>query len=833
MALWTAHPDCPAHTKTDLEARVRSFPPSFLLAPAAGEVFDNADTCQERLQGWALSQGFAIVRTSGTANGTRVRFQFACIHYGSDTANKRQLEKHVERDEDDNIISRRKQEGTSIHARACPYLITLTRRQIPRRGSGVFGLALGIQNENHSHTMAPNPFVYRKEHVKALPGYVPAVELARSLRIANISYSKALRVLDQAHFPLDRSTYYNIRHRPFSANQDEFSGLIAALEEEGFIFECRIEEELDINNQVISQQLQQIWFSHPNQIQLAQRFSADFALWIDGTFQTNTLNLVLIVTAGTTNCGSTFVSSLSFARSEAKLSFDFIFNCLKKRIFCPPVPPPRVIISDQAGGLISSLPISLPSAILQFCDWHVVENMKKRLADKGYPKAFRKEIHSLLWKFVKSDTEVEVESNRREIHAKLRPQEVNYLEEFWRPKERQFLRVYTRKYPNLGAFSNQRSESIHPVTKQILHKHLSLEEASRRLGETLQSKFRELAAEEAESGSKLPRTLDQGPFRYLSDTITFYAINKISSEWEDTKKGLSDGTLRPTTSPCSTCELLIRFGLPCRHYLVAPCHDGIPIPRSLFHPRWWINGEKIQIATWTPSYRTFALPLSPPRPGPAPPIAPPISPRRNEFTRRGLQTLEARDGLQGYARHRYDIANTIAQQNLLNFAQELERDDLHTRMPDSVKTSGWNRRKKVHGRANQRLLTGAEAAERDADSREARANRDALQALPGAIDFEEEAENERAEAEAEAEAARAEAEAEAAESEVETEAEAEAEAETEAEANQFAPANLPPSATAPARLQPLATYSRAGRKRTATLRALESEKAPKRGQGRG
>jgi hypothetical protein len=57
-ALWSAHSECPEHVKVELEARVRSFPPSCLLAPVAGEVFDNPDVCQERLQGWALSQGF-------------------------------------------------------------------------------------------------------------------------------------------------------------------------------------------------------------------------------------------------------------------------------------------------------------------------------------------------------------------------------------------------------------------------------------------------------------------------------------------------------------------------------------------------------------------------------------------------------------------------------------------------------------------------------------------------------------------------------------------------------------------------------------------------------
>jgi hypothetical protein len=64
--LWSPYPDCPEHVKPELEARVRSFPPSFLQALIAGEVFDNSDVCQERLQGWALSQGFAIVRKSGS-----------------------------------------------------------------------------------------------------------------------------------------------------------------------------------------------------------------------------------------------------------------------------------------------------------------------------------------------------------------------------------------------------------------------------------------------------------------------------------------------------------------------------------------------------------------------------------------------------------------------------------------------------------------------------------------------------------------------------------------------------------------------------------------------
>ncbi|ERF71028.1 hypothetical protein EPUS_03308 [Endocarpon pusillum Z07020] len=257
--LWTAHPECPEHVKAQLEARVRSFPSSFLLAPVDGEVFENPDICQERLQGWALSQGFAIVRKSGSMKQARPRFEFRCIHHGDNTLDTRHLEQHVERDEENRITSRRKQEATSINARSCPYMVYLAYKQVGKRGSGIYGLVLGISSDSHSHLMAANPLRYRKEHVKTLPAFLPALTLGRSLRTANISYSVALRVLEQVGFPLDRNTYYNIRSRAVSAEHTEFAGLVVALEEAGFIFECRIEEEIDSQTDtVVNRQLQQV-----------------------------------------------------------------------------------------------------------------------------------------------------------------------------------------------------------------------------------------------------------------------------------------------------------------------------------------------------------------------------------------------------------------------------------------------------------------------------------------------------------------------------------------------------------------------------------------------
>jgi hypothetical protein len=80
--------------------------------------------------------------------------------------------------------------------------------------------------------------------------------------------------------------------------------------------------------------------------------------------------------------------------------------------------------------------------------------------------------------------------------------------------------------------------------------------------------------------------------------------------------------------------------------------------------------------------------------------------------------LIARDNLTSYTRTQYDTAATNAQQGLIEYAQELQEDDLHTRMPDIMKKSRWNRQFKSYNKTQKRLMTEAEAAERDVNQRE-------------------------------------------------------------------------------------------------------------------
>jgi hypothetical protein len=62
---WEARPGCPPHHRAAVERMVNALPPSYLLPPISGELFDSLEHCNRRLRGWALAEGFDIIRQGG------------------------------------------------------------------------------------------------------------------------------------------------------------------------------------------------------------------------------------------------------------------------------------------------------------------------------------------------------------------------------------------------------------------------------------------------------------------------------------------------------------------------------------------------------------------------------------------------------------------------------------------------------------------------------------------------------------------------------------------------------------------------------------------------
>lgn len=734
-AEWKPHPKCPGELINELTDAIMALPTPYFVKPRTGELFDSPVNALRRLNGFALTDGFAVVGIGGTEKGKNPHLRYACIHWGAETRNYRGLEERVRRDMDGVIVSDRKQDLTSIQKRDCQVRFHLAYKQVPR-GSGVFHWVLKVPNEEHSHERAVFPLRYTVQR-KQTVGHLEAVELAKSHREAFLTYHQSVRILDQKGLSINKMTYYNLKRQPFKNSAEGFEALIVTLEDAGFIFRCLLNKELDAIGNVVAQQCEQVWFALPTQVEFARRFISGFACMVDGTFSTNALNLTLIVVYGVTNTNKTFPACLSFARSESKLSFDFIFGCMKDLMFAghsaspgseatgndiqanQTYPFPKVVVSDQAKGLIASLPTTLPNTTLQLCDWHAVQNIRKRCAEKRYTKEEREIINRQVWTWIKAGTATSLETAQAELFALLQEDEVTYIRDNWLPKKQQVLHFYTNCHPNLGANSNQRSEGAHPGIKQILNHQLLIEESTRRLGTSLVSSLRTLTREEANEGEVMPRLLDRAAFRNVVDYITRYAVDKVSVEWEQTKAAVDQGVLdygdySPTN--CG-CELLIRWGLPCRHFLLLSYLRGSPISKSLFHPRWWINGPPVIDTEWKPTEFTQELPLSPPRPLPAPVTV------KNALTNVALQTLNIRDQLQGIAQAEFDQALFRANRGLLNEAQLIQqRHAAPVRPMQAVPKKAFLKPSRgPHGKTTVRSLTGTELAEKEANKEEAAA----------------------------------------------------------------------------------------------------------------
>jgi hypothetical protein len=185
-------------------------------------------------------------------------------------------------------------------------------------------------------------------------------------------------------------------------------------------------------------------------------------------------------------------------------------------------------------------------------------------------------------------------------------------------------------------------------------------------------------------------------------------MEKIAGDWEACKQAVSTGTTKDIANEQCSCELLLRFSLPCKHYLLQAAQTGQPLPKSLFHPRWWLNGPPItkSFTPWKPVYGVSTE-------------AAYTSQRANDITSSTLQARLAGDSLTGLAKARFESQLVKTNRALVNYAGQLAQDDLlPTRLPEKIQKARWLKPKKTHDRASRRSMTGAEAAEQAANKAE-------------------------------------------------------------------------------------------------------------------
>ena len=96
----------------------------------------------------------------------------------------------------------------------------------------------------------------------------------------------------------------------------------------------------------------------------ARKFVSGFLIVVDGTFNTNTRRLPLLIAVGKLPSGRTFSIAFSWAPTEDTESYCFFWICLKDYYFLRSEEPYAafsvVILGDQSGGLTASIPLKFP-----------------------------------------------------------------------------------------------------------------------------------------------------------------------------------------------------------------------------------------------------------------------------------------------------------------------------------------------------------------------------------------------------------------------------------------------------------------------------------------
>ena len=103
---WHAKPGCAEHHRAALERMVNALPPSYLLPPSSGELFEGLEDYNRRLCDYTLAEGFNIVRHRGGTK-TLPSYRFRYIFHGNKTQNHRKLKNYIERNSEENITSKR------------------------------------------------------------------------------------------------------------------------------------------------------------------------------------------------------------------------------------------------------------------------------------------------------------------------------------------------------------------------------------------------------------------------------------------------------------------------------------------------------------------------------------------------------------------------------------------------------------------------------------------------------------------------------------------------------------------------------------------------------
>lgn len=263
---------------------------------------------------------------------------------------------------------------------------------------------------------------------------------------------------------------------------------------------------------------------------------------------------------------------------------------------------PKVLISDQGAGLRKAFMDSPTWAGIgvyhQLCGWHMVQNIKAFVVHnrRHLLAADLQSTWTAFWALVQAPLH-DLAARKSDLFALLEPCEIQYYHENWDlEKERRVLEAYTSQYQNLGLRSTSLNKGQNFVRKTFIDHKMNLEQATKELIRSIVDQDRHDEVRNAESRTKRyqPATAGMQGLHELQSVITRTAIDLLKPEMHAAQSLYANGILNTLigdmNTPCrNLCRNPTSFGLPCRHTLQILVSENKSVPRTLIHPRWFID----------------------------------------------------------------------------------------------------------------------------------------------------------------------------------------------------------------------------------------------------
>ena len=226
---------------------------------------------------------------------------------------------------------------------------------------------------------------------------------------------------------------------------------------------------------------------------------------------------------------------------------------------------------------------------------------------------------------------------------------------------------------------------------------MTLEDSAREISLKISDILKQLATAEDRGKIDAAMALDRTAFNNLINKISMEAIQKIEEEWLQLQQVPRVLEITAEELGECDCEILTRWSLPCKHWLLKCLQQKFPIPISLCHPRWVLGGLPYRLPQWWPAYSDAPMPT--------------LDPQRRDIHQAFLNNMALREQMPPERQARFDDQILRTQHQLDAIAQGHQQLALlPIGMADEIPKKVW-KQKSSHGKANARALTGAELSE--------------------------------------------------------------------------------------------------------------------------